>query len=264
MRASDFICRDCVFYNPSAKVEKEDKTKSSKQKPKVKVGCIANGKFEGNTACSKILFNYKKIDLYDDKQRKILANIHNADLVKLRHWKSNKSVNNIPTSLIAYNEIKTRYNGFSLGEIFYIKIFQDDYLSNYAKVVVLASTKNYVYVQGYYKDKLFYCELYPSSLLTESQFLEKRKYLIDNNLIEDPNDKLRCIKQKGTKVKPTYKFKYDEEESDFNLKEEYEKRMKQKKLEKHADRILKDNPFGTFSSDFIQSNGFIDEMDEVD
>ena len=117
MKSCDFKCKNCIFYKLKSSDEQKRESKAKKKEKKSadeinikskkkqkNYTCAANGKFEGNKACSKIIYNFKDVDLYNDKQRKLIAKIHNLSTTKLFNYKSKLDVNGIPLPLIAFQE----------------------------------------------------------------------------------------------------------------------------------------------------------------
>ena len=121
-----------------------------------------------------------------------MANVNTLSLKNEENHSFAAILEKIPTTrLAAYaalinQERTTRRRGYKLGQVVYVKLLPDDYLSNYAKAWVLLAKKNTVIVQG---QKGFRGSFLQTSVLTEAQFTKKRQALIARKRINDPNYK---------------------------------------------------------------------------
>jgi hypothetical protein len=119
-----------------------------------------------------------------------LANVNSMSL----HTDEGKTfaeiLDKIPTSkLTAFaalinQERTTRRFGFRHGQQVYVRIFPDEYISNYVKVWIMLVSKNRVLVQGVKTD--FRGSFLKTSILTQEQFEVKRKALRARRRIIDP------------------------------------------------------------------------------
>lgn len=177
--------------------------------------CSKAGMLEENDSCNTFILNFHNIDITKGRVQKLMGSLNKADLRCLKFY-----------SMLAQQEMITRKNGYSIGEMYWAKVFSPKYQSSYFKVIVLAATENYVYIESEFKGKPFYGTLLKESLLTEEEW-EK-------------------VKAKLPKVDPNYHnySKYIKVEKE-KLFVEKKKRGRKKKssventLDKLADDILR-------------------------
>lgn len=102
-------------------------------------------------------------------------------------------------------EIRTRRHGFTLGQLVYIRLFQDEYLSNYCRASVIMANKDYVYVQGLDAKKKFRGMFRHESILNVKTFTLKKKSLVRRRRLVDPRLKeYTTLKVDASKVKVEY------------------------------------------------------------
>lgn len=154
----DIRCRDCIYYERSATYE--DKCKN--------LGIQSFSK-----PCRRFTLDPYQIDFNNDDTKTIsllITNISDKKLIKL-------------AALLA-QESKTRKQGFIFGQKVYVKLYQSDYLSNYAVARVISANKEYVSLQG---KKGWRGMLFHNSVLTIEEFIKKKDSLIKQNKLKDPN-----------------------------------------------------------------------------
>ena len=98
----------------------------------------------------------------------------------------------VPTSKLGViasiltREHRTRKQGFNFGEVVYLRVFGDDYISNYRRCRVVQADARYVHVEG---KKGFTATVLKTSLLNFKQFKKKRAELEAAKKIRDPKYK---------------------------------------------------------------------------
>jgi hypothetical protein len=85
-------------------------------------------------------------------------------------------------------EVTTRHSKFRYGMAIYVRLFGDDYISNYVKCYVMMAKGRYVYVELPAQEN-YYGVFLKKSVFTEAQFLKKLKLLASNNKLRDPKFK---------------------------------------------------------------------------
>ena len=149
-------CGGCVHFNKMR----------HPQLPKV---CKEEGIREYAKPCEKFQVNWQLFNA--DKQfSDIVHSISNDDL---------------PLIVALLNaEISTRIAKYHYNMVVYVRLFGEDYISNYFKCNVICAKGRYVYVQGA-KSK-YYGVFLKKSVLTEKQFLTKIKELALAKKYRDP------------------------------------------------------------------------------
>jgi hypothetical protein len=138
--------------------------------------CSKMGIGHYHAICEKYLFNWKLIDVHNKEQRVFLSKISNLPVEQL-----------VLIADLLRAEKLTRGKGFKFKEPVYIKLFGDDYLSNYAKAWVIMAAGAYIYVQG--KNSSYYGAFLKKSVIKEARFINIAAKLIDNNRLVDPKIK---------------------------------------------------------------------------
>lgn len=133
--------------------------------------CEALGVKTFSPTCRNFMLNWKDIDPGAYKRlQKMLERV---------------STENLPiVAALINNEIKTRKGKFSFGMPVYVRLFGDDFFSNYAKCWVIFKSGRYVYVKG--TNNKFAGVFLRSSVLTEKKFIEKGTKLIKEGKLRDP------------------------------------------------------------------------------
>lgn len=158
-----FKCLDCIYY-------------SSRKRNGADAPCKELGMLPSNPPCSHYMFDFKNVDLTVQRQE-VLSLVHSA-----------KNSNELDALIgMAEQEKRTRKYGLSIGDIFYIKLFRTNYVSSYFKVVVLCADKNYVQIQGSYKDKIWFGEVFRESLIEVKDYEKIKQNLEKKGLNVDPN-----------------------------------------------------------------------------
>jgi hypothetical protein len=158
--------------------------------------------------CEKYQFNWKLIDLNNKEQFDLLDNISKLSTDQLL----------IVADLLRAEKL-TRNRGFRFKEPVYVRLFGDNYLSNYAKGWVILAAKSYVYVQG--TSSSYYGAFLRSSVIKEIKFIKLANQLILEKKINDPKMK------DYTKIKHKVKNIGDIPTIDKLLSEEVAKMPKQ-------------------------------------
>lgn len=161
-------CRNCFFFKRNGIYTKPNDN--------IPIPCIELGIKGVDKPCLKFYPNYKKLSFIDNK-----------DLIKLLDLVSKLKSLDLPLiSALLSKEKQTRNNGFYLGQKVYIKIKQNNYLSNYSKARIIIADNKYAYLQGV---KGYYGMVYKESVYTIKQFKIIRKELQKQNKLIDPNYK---------------------------------------------------------------------------
>ena len=179
-------CSNCVYF----------------QKHNIKGGtktCESAGKLGSDEACPLFMIDYRNIHITSSaRHRNLFKQVHKAKGIDLK-----------TLSFIAQQELVTRRNGFSLGQIGYVKVFRPNYQSSYFKVVVLAANDTYVSVESSFKGHTWYGEFLHASVLTEQQWLALKDTLPKKDpdfdkyfkYVKVSNSNLNVLKRKGRKKK---------------------------------------------------------------
>jgi hypothetical protein len=110
---------------------------------------------------------------------------NDADLVALAKALANVSKNKLPLLASLINkESRTRKQGWCFGEICYIRIFGEDYISNYRRSRIISADSQYVTIEG---KGGFTASLTKSSVLNARQWKKKKRELEAAGKITDPN-----------------------------------------------------------------------------
>ena len=127
-------------------------------------------------------------------------------IVKLKNLLNKTKDNDLKKFAAIINQhIDTRNMGLEFGEIVWVKLLQDDYLSNYFKAKVVQANKGIVYVQG--TDKNTFTGTFKRfSVFTLREFREKRKELRSKKKITDPNFEKYFLVKKDKKTKKEEPF----------------------------------------------------------
>jgi hypothetical protein len=139
--------------------------------------------------CSKFLLNWKDIQ-FNEEFTKVLKNTETTHLSKM--------------VALVNAEISTRRAKFAYGMVVYVRMFGDDFISNYAKCYVICAQGRYVYVQSA-KDQ-YYGAFLKASVYKEKPFITKITQLAKARKYTDP--KLKTYTQtKLPKASATTKIK---------------------------------------------------------
>ena len=95
---------------------------------------------------------------------------------------------------------RSRRHGFTVGQQVVVRVTPGEYMSNYARGVVIGATTKQVMLAGYDN---FTAMLHPSSLLPLDQWRAKRSSLIKAKRVNDP-DGVKRIKVKGSAALAVY------------------------------------------------------------
>jgi len=154
-------CRDCFHF----KHQKASGYKSV---------CIDLGILPQGRPCAKFLPDAKLFDLRLDEGRDLRQYVGTLPANKLALY-----------AALLMQERTTRRQGFRHGEMIYIRLFREDYLSNYARAWVIMANAQRVFVQGV--DSRFRGNFLRTSIFDAEEFARKKKALISRKLINDPN-----------------------------------------------------------------------------
>ena len=198
-------CGDCIFFS---KFEKFGE-------PCEKLGVLKRDK-----PCKYFSVDPFQID-FDTTQgivklKNLLNRTENDDLKKF--------------AAIINQHIDTRNMGLEFGEVVWVKLFQDDYLSNYFKAKVVQANKGIVYVHGI-DGHTFTGTFQRPSVFTLREFREKRKELRSKKKITDPNfERYFVVKKSDTDKSKKEKSVPEEVEQDKKQKKKSKKKSKRKEL----------------------------------
>ena len=95
---------------------------------------------------------------------------------------------------------RAKRHGFTVGQQVVVRVTPGEYMSNYARGVVVGATTKQVMLAGYDN---FTAMLHPSSLLTLAQWAAKRASLVKSKHINDPNG-VKRIRVKGSAALSVY------------------------------------------------------------
>jgi len=141
--------------------------------------------------------------------KNFLVDFNSFLIHKKIHQEFADCLDQIPTARLSafaafiQQEKTTRRYGFSYGEKVYIKIYPDEYLSNYVSACVIEGGKKRIFVQGL--NQKFTGMFLPQSVLSGKDFSNRKKFLIERNLIRDPN----LAKYTTWKMTPKVKLDYE-------------------------------------------------------
>ena len=219
MRIFSAQCKDCIYYKQNMEGSRET--------------CEKSGMLDTNDSCPMFLLNFHNVDIMKGREEKLYRILNRTELTKLKTF-----------SILAQQEIITRQNGFSIGQVYWAKVFSPKYLSSYFKVVILGATKSHVYVQSQLRGKTWYGQLLKSSLLTEEEWAKIK----DKIPAKDPNwsKYFRYVKPTNTGLK------IENNKRGRKKKEDVEKT---KMLDKMADDLLKHS---------TNNNEFFNVADDVE
>jgi len=134
-----------------------------------KIGILKIGR-----PCTSFLVDAHIFDLKQNEGRDLREFIGKLSSTKLALY-----------AALLIQEKQTRRYGLRHGELVYIKIFPDDYLSNYFRAWVIMADKRRVFVQG--TDKSFRGMFMPDSVLDIADFIKRRADLVKTKRLIDPN-----------------------------------------------------------------------------
>lgn len=180
----DVRCGDCFHFNNQRAPTFNDICKN--------IGILKIGR-----PCSSFLVNAHVFDIKAQEGRDLREFVGQLPSQKLALF-----------SALLMQEKRTRRYGFRHGEMVYIRMFPEDYLSNYFRAWVIMADRRRIFVQG--TDKNFRGVFVPSSVLDAVDFLEHKKKLIERKALVDPN--LR----KYTEWRPKSKVNIDYEPAVIN------------------------------------------------
>lgn len=151
-------CKHCVFYN-------RQKTYDS---PCSKLGVLPE-----SLPCKRFTTDPYQVNFKDDDGTEEIAKI----LPKIKPG----SIAILMSLLL--DEAKTRRRGYHFGQKVYVRIFRDDYISNYAAAWVVKADKTYAYLQARHGFRVMY---YHRDVLNKEQWAKKKKSLLKQGLVKDP------------------------------------------------------------------------------
>jgi hypothetical protein len=149
-------CGDCVHFNKFR----------HPQLPRV---CSEDGVRDYAKPCEKFQVNWQHFN-YSETFTKILKEVVTEDLPRI--------------AALINAEIATRTAKYYYGMPVYVRLFGEDFISNYARCNVITAQGRYVYVQGM-KTK-YYGMFVKKSVFSEKQFIAKLKQLALNKRYTDP------------------------------------------------------------------------------
>lgn len=154
-------CKSCLFFKHAATF---------------KLPCSEMDVKSFARPCSRFTANHYAFDFLDGGHQQIaelMARLKDSRIADL--------------TALFNQELRTRKQGYRHGQIVYVRMFSDDYLSNYARAKVVLATKEYIYLQGFTKkSRSFRGSYLRKSVLTEEQFERKRRRLIKAGKLRDP------------------------------------------------------------------------------
>jgi hypothetical protein len=136
--------------------------------------CSRMGILSSGRPCTKFMPDAKIFSLESDDGRDLRNFISSISATRLSLYAS-----------LLVNERVTRRQGFNFGEQIYVRLFREDYLSNYGKAWIIMATPQRVFAQG--ENDKFRGNFLRASVLDVEQFARKRKALISRQRLIDPN-----------------------------------------------------------------------------
>lgn len=186
-----------------------------------------------NDTCPMFMIDFHKLDMKKQDTLKLFKYLHESDTSQLKMF-----------SFIAQQELVTRVNGFSIGQVYYVKMFRPKYKSSYFKVIVLSATKNHVNVQSSFKNKTWYGQFLKSSLITEEEYKKLKLPELDPKF----HTYSKFVKIKGAHITTSHKRGRKKKSETENI------------LDKMADDLLKNDPMK--DNWFEVSSGSSNDYDE--
>lgn len=154
-------CRDCFHFRHQKANGYKDICE--------RLGILPQGR-----PCAKFLPDAKIFDIEVDDGRNLRTYLGSLPASRLALYAS-----------LLIQEKNTRRQGFHFGEMIYVRLFREDYLSNYARAWVIMANSQRVFVQG--TDHKFRGNFLRSSILDAEEFIRKKKALISRKQLLDPN-----------------------------------------------------------------------------
>jgi hypothetical protein len=155
-------CRDCIFYKKEAHFSNG----------KTNVPCVQLGRLPGQLPCPAFKINPYLIDF------------NGTDMLTFANILSNLPANKLSqVAAVLLQEKTTRSNGFSFGQTVYVKVFPDDYISNWAVAKIIAVDTRWVYIQG---KRGFRAKIQHTSVLREVEWAQHQAKLRSLGRFTDP------------------------------------------------------------------------------
>ncbi len=167
---SGLKCGQCKFFKQFGFYSISGDSQKREKVPCNELGILETSLPCPNFSISPYKINFKNKEGVERLLEKILQKITKKDLALF--------------SVLINQEQRTRKKGFYFGQIVYLRLFGEDYLSNYVKAKIINATGEYVHVQG---DKGFNATLFIDSILTKEAFIKKQVELTKKNKLLDPN-----------------------------------------------------------------------------
>lgn len=160
-------CRNCVFYRKLAAYAK---------------GCEELGVAPSAKTCTKFVPDPEQMD-QTDRLLQTLTTVGRAKKPELVY-------------AAMLSAAKVRRTGYRVGQTVFFRVLGGDYLSNYARGVVVGSVRDSVVVIG---AELFTACLKVSSVLSSDDFLVKKERLVSAGKINDPGVTFERIRVRDRK-----------------------------------------------------------------
>lgn len=141
--------------------------------PAYKEVCATKGIFDTNKPCKRYSVDTRQIPIKN-----------NEDIIALAALMARIPKKSLPlVAALANRESRTRRSGYVFGQIVFIRILGNDYISNYRRCRVTEANKDYVFLEG---ADGFSAMVHHSSILTTEKWLEKKAHLKKLKKIVDP------------------------------------------------------------------------------
>jgi len=159
-------CNSCIYF--------ENRAHSKYKEPCNSLGILAK-----STPCNKFTPNPAKLNFRSDKIlrqiSRVLAKIGKEHLPLI--------------ASVLLRESKTRNKGFNFGQVVYVRIFGDDYISNYRKAYVVFAERKLVYLTGgknINSETEFTASVGTQYVLSSDQWEKKKSALKAQGKLKDP------------------------------------------------------------------------------
>lgn len=159
-------CGDCFYLR-------------NQRAPKFAKVCSEMGITDAGRPCQYFLPNVRLFEITSDDGKNIAEIISKIPKAHLARWGD-----------LLVREAKTRRYGFHMGEQVYIRIFPEDYLSNYFSGKVVYADRRRIFVEVQQPNgRGFRGQFTPRSVLDVADFAIKRKELVRTKRLIDPSIK---------------------------------------------------------------------------
>jgi hypothetical protein len=157
-------CRNCIFFKKEAYFSGDGKNRSP---------CEQLGRLGSQLPCP--IF---KVDPYS-------VDFNGPSMMAFANILSDLPAKSLPLmAAILLQERTTRRNGFTFGQTVYVRVYPDDYISNYATAKVVMVDDKWVYIQA---KRGFRAKIQHSSVFREAEWAQHQLKLRSAGKFTDPN-----------------------------------------------------------------------------